>query len=177
MGSRTGMTPLILLLCIAAAVAPGAYGGRDKFPVQLGKSKFDMSTCRRVYGMKPAVSGIIGTTMESLAWTPVGRSWAYKVSFAFLAIGLPSAPSSQAVVSGFPCDPFTPPTTILSLPGTWQQMPYKRGVAWQLTGNVASSAIVTAFQNQKSQGKKRSKVKIYAMLNVNGTVLYGEMDE
>ncbi|CAI5943021.1 unnamed protein product [Closterium sp. NIES-64] len=161
------MAPLILLLCIAAAVAPGAHGGREKFPVQITKSKFDMTACRRVYGMKPAVSGIIGTTME--------RSWAYKTSYAFLATGLPSAPSSQAVVAGFPCDPLAPPSTVLDLPGTWQQMPYKRGVAWQLTGNVASSAIVTAFQNQKSRAK-RSRVKIYAMVNVNGTVLYGEMD-
>ncbi|CAI5472157.1 unnamed protein product [Closterium sp. Yama58-4] len=140
----------------------GGRGGRFRWPIILASGESSLKSCPRVYGVRGSAA------IKNYQF----QNGSLILTYQLLVTGTTSPPTSQAVVTGNPCDTLVTPTTVTDLPGTWTPTWVRWGTAYTLYGSTDGTALMTGLQN--TNGRRRAP-KMFIVFRGNGTIS-GKLD-
>ncbi|CAI5972411.1 unnamed protein product [Closterium sp. NIES-64] len=156
---------LAALCCSVQAHGDGRGGrgnGRFRWPILIASGESSLKSCPRVYGVRGSAA------LKNYQ----SQNGSLTLTYQLLVTGTTSAPTSQSVVTGNPCDTLVTPTTVTDLPGTWTSIWVRRGTAYTLYGTMDGAALMAGLQN--TNGRRRAP-KMFVVFRGNGTIS-GKLD-
>ncbi|GJP83691.1 hypothetical protein CLOP_g13818 [Closterium sp. NIES-67] len=137
----------------------GGRGGRYRWPAVVASGEASLKACPRVWGVRGSAA------IKNYQFQNGSLSLTYQL----LLVGTSSAPTSQSIVTGDPCDTLVTPTTVQDLPGTWVASYVRWSTGYRLYGSVDGTALMTALQSSSGY-RRRSKPRMYIVFRGNGTI-------